>query len=126
MNIVLWMLQGLLALVFAAHGLLLLSPPAAIAEQLNAALPRACWVFLGSAEIAAAFGLTVPGLTRVAPWLVPSAAGGLIIVMVCATIWHLVRGELSSALTTVILLVLVTFVAYMRSRVLPIRPRAVA
>ena len=45
------------------------------------------------------------------------------IVMVSATIWHLVRREFSSALITLLLLAMATFVAYMRLRVLPIRSR---
>jgi len=41
MNILLWVLQVLLALAFFAHGLLFLFPPAAMVDQMNAALPRA-------------------------------------------------------------------------------------
>ena len=48
------------------------------------------------------------------------------IVMVCATIYHMARGEVSSALVTVVLLAMATFVAYMRWRVAPIRPRRLA
>jgi hypothetical protein len=62
----------------------------------------------------AAVGLTLPGITRVQRWLVPAAAAGLMIVMASATIFHLTRGEMSSAITTILLFVLVTFVAYMR------------
>jgi hypothetical protein len=43
--------------------------------------------------------------------------------MVSATVFHLVRGELSSAMITAVLLLMATFVAYMRWRVLAIRPR---
>jgi hypothetical protein len=43
--------------------------------------------------------------------------------MVSATVFHLVRGEISSAATTVVLLAMATFVAYMRHRVLPITAR---
>jgi hypothetical protein len=60
------------------------------------------------------------------PGLVSWAAAGLMIVMVSATIFHVVRGEVSSAVTTAILLVLATVVAYMRSKVTPIAPRAPA
>jgi hypothetical protein len=126
MRVLLWALQVLLALVFLAHGLLLLFPPAAIAVQLNASFPGAFWVFLGVAEVLAAVGLTLPGISRIQPWLVPTAAAGLMIVMVGATIYHSARGETSSAITTAVLLLLVTFVAYMRWRVLPIRSRIVA
>ena len=45
------------------------------------------------------------------------------VVMIGATILHTTRGELSSAITTAILFVVVTFVAYMRWKVKPILPR---
>lgn len=123
MNILLWVLQGLLAVAFCAHGILLLAPPAALVGQMNAALPRWFQVFLGVAEVLAAIGLTLPGLTRILPWLVPSAAAGIMIVMISATIFHSMRGEVSSAITTVVLLAVASFVAYMRLRVVPITSR---
>jgi len=126
MKILLWVLQVLLALAFLAHGVMLLVPPQAIAEQLNASLPRWFQVFLGVAEVLAAVGLTLPGMTRIQPWLVPLAAAGIMIVMVSATVFHLMRGEVGPAMTTIVLLAMATFVAYMRWRVLPIQPRAVA
>src|SRR4030095_146395 len=118
MNIALWVLQGLLAAAFFAHGLLFLTPPAALVEQMNATLPRWFQLFLGIAEVLAAVGLTLPGLTRILPWLVTWAAGGIMIVTGSATAFHLVRHELSSAATTMVLFGLATFVAYMRHRVL--------
>jgi hypothetical protein len=123
MNIALWVLQVLLAAAFLAHGLMLLAPPPDIAVLLSASLPRWFWVFLGVAEVLAAVGLTLPGVTRIQPALVVWAAAGIMIVMVSATIWHLVRREFSSALITLLLLAMATFVAYMRLRVLPIRSR---
>ena len=126
MNILLWVLQIVLALAFFAHGCLFLFPPAAIVEQMNATLPRWFQLSLGVAEIVAAVGLTVPAFTRIQPWLVSWAAAGIMIVMICATVFHLTRGEVSSAITTFVLLSMATFVAYMRWRVLPIRPRLVA
>ena len=126
MNILLWVLQVLLALAFFAHGWLFLSPPAAIVDQMNASLARWFQLSLGVAEISAAVGLTLPGLTRIEPWLVSCAAAGIMIVMICATAYHLMRGEVSSAAVTVMLLGIATFVAYMRWRVAPIRSRRVA
>jgi hypothetical protein len=122
MNIVIWVLQGLLALAFGAHGCLMLAPPAAVAVQMNAVLPRWFQVFIGVAEVLAAVGLILPGLTRILPWLVPAASGGLMIVMVSATIFHLTRGEIGSATTTFVLLAVASFVTYMRWRVIPIKP----
>jgi hypothetical protein len=119
----LWTLQILLAAAFLAHGLLLLMPPPEIAAQMTAQLPRWFWIFLGVAEVAAAVGITLPGLTRVKPWLVTWAAAGIMFVMVSATVWHLARSEWSSAATTLVLLAMATVVAYLRHRRLPIRAR---
>jgi uncharacterized membrane protein YphA (DoxX/SURF4 family) len=123
MNIVLWVLQVLLAVAFLAHGWLFLSPPPAIAALMNASLPRWFQLFLGVAEVLAAVGLTLPGLTRIMAWLVTWAAVGIIIVTVSATAYHLMRGEISSAAITLLLFAMATFLAYMRHRVLPIAVR---
>ena len=126
MNFLLWALQVLLALAFFAHGCLLLFPPASMVAQMNASMPRWFQLFLGVAEVLAAVGLTLPGAARIQPWLVSCAAAGLMIVMISATVFHLMRGEVSAAMTTLLLLAMATFVAYMRWRVVPIRPRRTA
>jgi uncharacterized membrane protein YphA (DoxX/SURF4 family) len=126
MNVMLWVLQILLAVAFLAHGWLFLSPPPDMLEQMNASIRPAYRIFIGVAEVLAAVGLTLPGMTRIVPGLVPAAAAGLMIVMIGATIFHLARGEFSSAVITTVLLVLATFVAYMRWRVRPILSRTVA
>ena len=123
MNIVLWILQALLALAFLAHGWMFLFPPASVVEQMNASLPRWFQLFLGVAEVLAAIGLTLPGITRIKPWLVAWAAAGIMIVLISATIYHVMRNEMSSAVITAVMFALATFVAYMRWRVLPIRAR---
>lgn len=123
MNVVLWILQVLLAVAFLAHGLLFLWPPAEIVDQMNASLPRWFQLFLGVAEIAAAAGLVLPGLTRIFPQLVVWAAGGICIVMVFATGFHVMRGEMGSAVITFLLLGIAAFLAHMRHHVVPIRAR---
>ena len=125
MNVTLWVLQVLLAVAFLAHGWIFLFPPADMVELMNASIPPAFRIFLGVAEVLAAVGLTLPGITRVLPWLIPCAAAGLMVVMIGATILHTARGEVSSAITTALLLVVATFVAYMRWRVKPILARPV-
>jgi uncharacterized membrane protein YphA (DoxX/SURF4 family) len=126
MNIILWVLQILLAVAFLAHGWMFLFPPAHLVDVMNASIPVPFRLFIGVAEVLAAIGLTLPGITRIMPWLVPCAAAGLIIVMIGATILHISRNEVSSAITTAVLLVLVTFVAYMRWKVRPIPARMAA
>ena len=123
MNIVLWVLQVLLAAAFFAHGWMFLFPSPEIAALMNASLPRWFQLFLGVAEVLAAVGLTLPGLTRILPWLVIWAAAGIMIVTASATVYHVARAELSSAAITLLLFALATFLAYMRLRVLPISQR---
>lgn len=126
MNIVLWILQVLLAAVFLAHGVMFLAPSPEMAEMMNQQLNPTFRLFLGVAEVLAGIGLILPGVTRILPWLVPMAAAGLMIVMGSAAVLHLVRGETSSVITSTILFALVTFVAYMRWKVKPIAPRGAA
>jgi hypothetical protein len=93
---------------------------------MNASLPRWFQLFLGVAEVLAAVGLTLPGLTRILPWLVTWAAAGIMIVTASATVFHLMRSEISSAAVTLVLLAMASYVAYMRHRVLPIGVRRAA
>lgn len=123
MNITLWILQVLLALVFVAHGFMFLAPPPAVAVLMDAMLPRWFQLFMGVAELLAAVGLTLPGMTRIRPGLVPAAAAGVMIVTVSATLLHLSRGEFSSAATTLVLLLVATFVGHGRWQRRPIAPR---
>ena len=126
MNIGLWILQVLLALAFAAHGWLFLAPPPEIKVQMDANLPQWFQLFMGIAEVAAAVGLILPGLTRILPWLVTWAAAGVMIVVASATVYHVARAEYSSAVITFVLLAMATFVAYGRHRLRPIAPRGSA
>jgi len=123
MNVLLWVFQILLAMAFFAHGWLLLLPPAAILQQMATVMPDWFRLFLGVAEVLAAIGLTLPGVTRIQPGLISWAAAGLMIVMVGATVLHSTRGETSSAMITALLFALLTCVAYWRWKVRPIAPR---
>jgi hypothetical protein len=121
MRIVVWVFQILLAIAFLAHGLMMLFPPASIAEQMNAAMPQRWFqVFIGVAEVLAFIGLTLPPLARRHRWLMAWAAGGIMIVMISATVFHLYRSEISSAVTTLVLLVIATLVANVRRREYPL------
>ena len=125
-DVVLWIVQVLLAMAFLAHGLMFLNPPAEYVAVMDASMPRWFRYFIGVMEVAAAAGLTLPGLTRILPFLVGWAAVGIMMIMVPATVLHATRQEYGSAVTTFILLLLATFVAYQRTRVRPIRARGIA
>lgn len=126
MNIVLWILQILLAAQFLFHGWIFVAPPPELVDIMNAEFAPWFRIFLGVAELLAAAGLILPSLTRILPWLTPLAAAGLMIVTVSASVLHLSRGEIGSAVFTAVLFFLLTFVAYMRWTVKPIPPRNLA
>ena len=126
MNIALWILQVLLAVYFLWHGWLFVAPPAEMAEMMNSFIDPGFRIFIGVAELLAAAGLILPGLTRILPWLTPLAAAGLMIVTASATVLHLSRGETGSAISAAVFFVLVTLVAYMRWKVNPIPARQIA
>jgi uncharacterized membrane protein YphA (DoxX/SURF4 family) len=125
-NIVLWILQGLLAVMYLWHGWLFVAPPPEMAEMMNSFISPGFRTFIGVAELLAAAGLILPSLTRILPWLTPLAAAGLMIVMGSAAVLHFSRGEIGSAISAIVLFGLVTFVAYMRWKVKPILPREIA
>ena len=123
LNITLWVLQVLLAAAYVAHGWLMVSPPAELVAMMNEQLGVGLRLFIGVAELLAAAGLILPGVTRILPFLTALAAAGLMIVMGSATVLHIVRGEGGSAISAAVLFVLVTIVAYTRWKVQPIAAR---
>jgi uncharacterized membrane protein YphA (DoxX/SURF4 family) len=122
-NRVLWALQALLAAVFLFSGLLkLLVPVDQMQQQLP--LPAALIYLVGTLETLAALGLILPALLRIYPVLTPLAAVGLTILMACAAILTPVMGDaLISPTLPLTLGALAAFVAYGRSRRVPISPR---
>lgn len=126
LNIALWIVQALLAALFLWHGQFMALPPAGMVAMINENIGPDLRVFIGVAEILAAAGLILPGLTRILPALTALAAAGLMIVMSSASVFHLVRGETSSAISAFVIFLLVTAVAYTRWKVVPITARRFA
>lgn len=92
MNIVLWILQALLAAVFFGAGLTKIAKPkeelvAPMGEWVNS-FPAPGLKFLGLVEVLGAVGLIVPPLVGVAPVLSPLAAVGIVAIMVGAIVAH--------------------------------------
>jgi uncharacterized membrane protein YphA (DoxX/SURF4 family) len=120
MNIVLWILQVLLAALFLFHGYIMVFPPAALIETMNQVYSTSFRLFVGISESLGAIGLLLPGITRILPRLTSWAGIGLMIVAASASVFHFSRGENSSAIITAVLFVLLAFVSYMRWKVKPI------
>jgi uncharacterized membrane protein YphA (DoxX/SURF4 family) len=116
----LWIVQGLLALLFLFAGSMKLVMPL---EQLAGPveLPGPFLRFIGVAEALGAIGLILPGLLRVRPGLTPLAAAGLVIIMLGATVIGLVTGQIVMVLIPLVVGLLAAFVAYGRWRLAPHR-----
>ncbi len=118
MNIVLWIIAIVLALVFLGAGLMKITRPKeklaasgmGYVEDFSAGTIKA----IGVAEVLAAIGLVLPAVTGVAPILVPLAATGLVLLMVGAIITHARRKESQMIVVNVVLLVLAAIVAWGR------------
>ncbi|MFC8849124.1 MULTISPECIES: DoxX family protein [unclassified Micromonospora] len=117
MNIVLWALQVLLALVFAGAGLTKVTQPK---EKLREKMgwvegaPEGAVKALGALEVLAAIGLILPALTGIATVLTPLAAVGAAIVMAGAVVVHARAKEYPGAAFTAVLLVAALVVAWGR------------
>ena len=100
LNIVLWSVQGFLALFFLAAG-----APKILGRGIEkwtgfSDLPRAQVVFIGFAEVLGAAGLVLPMATGVLPWLTPLAAVGLATIVLMATGFHVRADERLNAVET--------------------------
>jgi hypothetical protein len=110
MNVVLWVVAGLLAAAFLGSGVLKLSQPK---EKLAAAgmgwtddFSASTVKTIGGLELLAAIGLILPGALGIAAVLVPLAAVGLALIMIAAVITHARRHELPFIAINVVLLAL--------------------
>jgi uncharacterized membrane protein YphA (DoxX/SURF4 family) len=119
-NVVLWIIQGLLALLFLVAGVAKLVMP--IAEMTKGTSLSGLFLrFIGVAEVLGAIGLILPGLLRIRRDLTPLAAAGLVIIMVGATVVNLQGGQKAAAVITAVAGLLSAFVAYRRWRTAPRR-----
>jgi hypothetical protein len=116
-NVALWGVQGLLALVFlVAGGMKLAVPPEVLATM--SPLPVLFLKLIGLAEVLGALGLILPGLTRIRPDLTPLAATCLTIEMIGAAVTTVVFvGGGPAAVMPLVVGLLAAFVAYGRYRV---------
>jgi len=121
-GVLLWIVQGLLALMFLfAGGMKLVLPIVMLTQQTP--LPGLFLRFIGVLEVLGGIGLILPGLLHVRPGLTPLAAAGLVIIMSGATGVTMAAGDVAPALVPVVVGLLLASVAYGRWRVAPHRAR---
>lgn len=122
LNVVLWILQVILALMYVFAGY------QKTFGNLQAIVKTIFWVlsvpaplvrFIGISELLGGIGLVLPALLKIRPQLTALAAAGLSLVMVGANIFHISRGEFFVLPMTITFLILLAFLAYGRWKLAP-------
>ena len=118
MNALLWVLQGLVGLLFLFSGgtklvmsteaMQKMSPPNSII------LPGAFVKFIGVMEVLGALGLILPGLTKIRKNLTPVAAFCLLIIMIGAVVITIMGPGVGAAIIPFVVGILCAVIAYGR------------
>ena len=122
MNVILWILQILLAILFVIAGVPKLILPASMLQPQSPGaieFPILFLRFIGVCELLGGLGLVLPAVFKRSQNLVPLAAVGLLIIMIGAAVTTVMSGGGLMALIPLLFALLLAFVAYGRSRLLP-------
>ena len=120
MNIALWIVQILLALlfIFLAGIPKVLTPYEEMAKQMPVAFPHWFILFIGVCEILGGVGLVLPWALKIKPGLTPLAAWLLLVIMIGAIVVTLMGGIQMApyAIFPFVIGLLLIFVGYGRSK----------
>jgi uncharacterized membrane protein len=116
MNILLWVLQGLAALLYGASGIMKVFMFDKVSKDVPSfgALPRGAWMALGILELACAIGLIVPGAFHWHPKLTVVAAAVMAIESLVFIGVHVKYREMTPIVMSAVLGLLMAFIAYGR------------
>jgi hypothetical protein len=114
-NVVLWVLQILLAALFLfGGGMKLVTPIEEMTKQM--AMPGWFLRFIGVCELLGGLGLVLPWWLRIKPILTPIAAACLVVIMIGAVVVTIMSGPAVMAAIPAIVGALLAFVAHQRWR----------
>jgi len=123
MNILLWIIQSLLSLLFLFAGVMkFIMPVAEMQKGSPVVFPGWFFHFIGGCEILGGLGLILPALLRIKPGLTPLAAIGLGIITLGATIIT-AKGGIAMAAVPFVVCLLSFFVAFGRWRLAPVQAK---
>jgi len=122
MNILLWVLQVLAALLYGSSGVMKVFMFEKISQDVPSfgALPRGAWMALGLAELVCTIGLIVPAAFHWQPHLTILAATLLAIESLVFVWVHVTYHEMTPLFLSAVLGLLMAFVAYGRMVLRPI------
>ena len=122
MNVLLWVLQGLAALLYLASGVMKVFMFDKVSKDVRSfdALPRGAWMALGILELVCTVGLIVPSALHWQPVLTVAAATVLAIESLVFIGVHAKFREVAPIIMSVVLGLLMAFIAYGRAVLTPI------
>jgi hypothetical protein len=122
MNIFLWVLQALAALLYGASGVMKVFMFEKVSEDVRSfdALPREAWMVLGILELVCTVGLIVPAALHWQPALTAVAAGVLAIESLVFVGVHAKYRETTPIIMSIVLGLLMAFIAYGRMVLRPL------
>jgi uncharacterized membrane protein YphA (DoxX/SURF4 family) len=123
LNIFLWIAQVLLAATFIWGAWMKLFTPVdklAVMWPWVAQIPFALLKFTGIIDLLGGIGLILPSLLKIQPRLTSIAGVGIIVLMLCACIFHISRGEASVIGANIVFALLAAIIAWGRFKKVPI------
>lgn len=122
MNILLWVLQSLAALLYGASGVMKVFMFDQISGDVPSfgALPREAWMALGILELVCTLGLILPSALRWQPSLTVVAASALALESLVFIAVHVQYRETGTIIFSAVLGLLMAFIAYGRAVLYPI------
>ena len=122
MNILLWILQVLAALLYGSSGVMKVFMFDKVSQDVPSfgALPRKAWMVLGIVELVCTAGLIVPDASRWRPPLTILAAAVLAVESLVFVWVHVKYREAAPTILSAVLGLLLAFIAYGRLLLAPI------
>ncbi len=119
LNITLWIIQSLLAasLIWGAS-MKLFQPTAKLAllwpwaGQISESFVK----FTGVLDLLGSIGIIAPKLLNIRPNLTVIAAWAIVLLMICASVFHILRGEVALIGANIVFLMIAAFVAWGRGK----------
>ena len=122
LHISLWVAQILLAIFLVMGTIMKFMPIEKISVMMpwTGQLPAVEVRLLGVIDLLGALGLILPSLFRIQPKLTPWSAIAIIILMICAIVFHVLRGEASVIGMNIFCLILAIFITWGRLKKVPL------
>lgn len=123
MNVLLWSLQGIAALLYCGSGVMKIFMFESISQDVPSfgALPKPMWTALGVVELVCVVGLILPSILHWMPRLTVAAAATLALESMVFVWVHVKYHEIPAIIMCVVLGAVMAFIAYGRLVLAPIQ-----